>query len=260
MARPLIIGHRGASAVAPENTLAAFARAVSDGADGIEFDVRLSHDKVPVVIHDARLWRTARLACSVSDLSSRELSSIKVGSWFNRKFPRVARTEYEEETIPTLKSVFDFFSTSKGVLYLEMKCEASACDALAQGCVELIQNYSLAQRTLVECFYLPAITQVKRLDPRMQTVALFEPRFKQPISLFNRIAMVEKARDCGADEIAMHHTLIAQRVVAKARQLNMPCVVWTVDHPRWVRRAASLGLKALITNNPARMVQASNVD
>jgi glycerophosphoryl diester phosphodiesterase len=260
MARPLIIAHRGASAVAPENTLAAFARAVSDGADGIEFDVRLSHDKVPVVIHDARLWRTARLARSVSDLSSRELSSIKVGSWFNRRFPRVAQPEYEDETIPTLESVFDFFSTSRGVLYVEMKCETSACDALAEACVDLIRKYSLAGQALVECFHLPAITQVKRLDSRIRTVALFEPLFKQPISLFKRIAMVEKARDCGADEIAMHHTLIAQRVVDRARQLNMPCVVWTVDHPRWLRRAASLGLKALITNNPARIVQASNVD
>jgi glycerophosphoryl diester phosphodiesterase len=260
MARPLIIAHRGASAVAPENTLAAFARALRDGADGIEFDVRLAHDQVPVVIHDARLSRTARLARSVSDLSSRELSSIKVGSWFNRKFPHLARPEYDEEKIPTLTSALDFFSTSKCVLYLEMKCEGSPCDALACESVELIQKYSLVERALVECFHLPVITHVKRLDSRIRTVALFEPRFKQPTSFLKRMALVEKARDCGADEIAMHYTLISPRVVDRARQLNIPCVVWTVDQPRWVRRAASLALKALITNNPARMIQASNVD
>ncbi|MDQ3754751.1 MAG: glycerophosphodiester phosphodiesterase, partial [Acidobacteriota bacterium] len=59
MTPPLIIGHRGASAVAPENTLGAFARALDDGADGIEFDVRLARDGVPIVIHDATLKRTA---------------------------------------------------------------------------------------------------------------------------------------------------------------------------------------------------------
>jgi glycerophosphoryl diester phosphodiesterase len=258
-ARPLIIGHRGASALAPENTLAAFARALHDGADGIEFDVRLSKDNVPVVIHDATLSRTARTARSVADLSSRELKGIGVGSWFNSKFPHLARPEYAEEKLPTLKRAFDLLSRSKGLLYLEMKCDGSACESLAYESIELIQNYSFAERAIVECFHLPAITQVKKLDSRIRTAALFEPRLKQPTSLLKRMAMVEKARDCGADEIALHHTLITERVVDRARLLDIPCVVWTVDHPRWVRRAASLGLKALITNNPARMIQAGNV-
>src|SRR6185503_14444987 len=80
---PLILGHRGASAVAPENTLAAFSRAMSDGADGIEFDVRLSRDGVPVVIHDANLNRTAGVARRVSDLTAKELQEIDVGGWFD---------------------------------------------------------------------------------------------------------------------------------------------------------------------------------
>ena len=68
---PLIIGHRGASAIAPENTLAAFKRAIQDGADGIEFDVRLSQDGVPVVIHDATLARTGLTDGVVAELSGR---------------------------------------------------------------------------------------------------------------------------------------------------------------------------------------------
>jgi glycerophosphoryl diester phosphodiesterase len=68
---PLIIGHRGASALAPENTLAAFERAMRDGADGIEFDVRLARDAVPVVIHDAGLRRTGLREGEVESLTSR---------------------------------------------------------------------------------------------------------------------------------------------------------------------------------------------
>jgi len=71
-ATPLILGHRGASAIAPENTLAAFACAIRDGADGIEFDVRLSRDGLPVVIHDASLKRTGWKEISVSELTSAE--------------------------------------------------------------------------------------------------------------------------------------------------------------------------------------------
>ena len=77
--RPLIIGHRGASALAPENTLASFSRAIADGADGFEFDVRLSRDHIPVVIHDADLKRTAHKNSRVAALSAQELSQIDVG-------------------------------------------------------------------------------------------------------------------------------------------------------------------------------------
>ncbi len=81
---PLIIGHRGASALAPENTLAAFRRAIADGADGIEFDVRLARDGVAVVIHDATLERTGLLKRRVANLTADELQAIDVGSWFRR--------------------------------------------------------------------------------------------------------------------------------------------------------------------------------
>ena len=70
MNAPLIIGHRGASAVAPENTLAAFREAVAVGADGIEFDVRLTRDGVPVVIHDRDLRRTGGLPHRIADVAT----------------------------------------------------------------------------------------------------------------------------------------------------------------------------------------------
>ena len=74
---PLIIGHRGASAVAPENTIAAFREAIAAGADGIEFDVRLTRDGVPVIIHDNSLYRTARLPHRIADLTRSELEQIE---------------------------------------------------------------------------------------------------------------------------------------------------------------------------------------
>src|SRR6185312_12061571 len=101
----------GASALAPENTLAAFATALRDGADGIEFDVRLSSDGVPVVIHDATLGRTAMIKTAVSALTAAELCTVEVGSWFNRKFSHLARPEFAREPVPTLAQVFESFSS-----------------------------------------------------------------------------------------------------------------------------------------------------
>jgi glycerophosphoryl diester phosphodiesterase len=252
----LIIGHRGNSTLAPENTLAAFAQAMREGADGIEFDVRLTMDNLPVVIHDASLERTANLNRAVAELSSAELGDIDVGSWFNRKFSHLARSEYEVERIPPLKALFDFFSSMPGLLYLEMKCEDNDYKALTASCVDLINQYSFRERTVVLCFDLTALAAVKRLDPRIRTGALFEPRLKQPISFLKKLKLLEKARDIGAEEIALHHTLVTQRVVDKALEAELACVVWTVDHPRWVNRANKLGLKALMTNNPALMLRA----
>jgi len=89
---PLIIAHRGASAVAPENTLAAFARGLEDDAHGFELDVRLARDGVPVVIHDAKLQRTGSRADRVSQMTSAQLGEVDSGSWFNRARPALFRT------------------------------------------------------------------------------------------------------------------------------------------------------------------------
>ena len=88
---PLIIAHRGASALAPENTLAAFRKAIEDGAEGIEFDVRLSKDGKAVVFHDADLKRIAGRDEKIIDLSFAELQKIDMGTWFNRVFPHLGK-------------------------------------------------------------------------------------------------------------------------------------------------------------------------
>src|ERR1044072_6078360 len=105
---PLILGHRGSSATAPENTLAAFSQSIRDRADGIEFDVRLSRDGIPVVIHDATLKRTGRIDRRVSDLTATELQKVDVGSWFAEQ--RHSPQTLAGETIPSLAHVFELFA------------------------------------------------------------------------------------------------------------------------------------------------------
>jgi len=85
MQNPLIIAHRGASALAPENTFAAFKKALADGADGLEFDVRLTKDGEVIVFHDATLARLSDRKNLVSSLTLEELRKIDVGSWFARR-------------------------------------------------------------------------------------------------------------------------------------------------------------------------------
>ena len=107
MREPLIIGHRGACAVAPENTITAFRSAILAGADGIEFDVRLSRDGLTVVIHDDTLKRTGLIDRPVSELTATELQQVDVGSWFAR---RSEQNSFFGERLPLLPQVFDLFS------------------------------------------------------------------------------------------------------------------------------------------------------
>lgn len=254
---PLILGHRGASGVAPENTLAAFSRAIRDGADGIEFDVRLSRDAVPVVIHDATLNRTGLIDRLVGELTSSELQRIDVGSWFEGRV-QSPDVSFAGERLPSLAKVFDLFSVNTGLLYIEMKCDPGEGAALASAVVKLIHEFRMAARAVVESFDLSAIAEIKKIDKRIRTAALFEPKLSRPISTVRRLKMVDFACQHGAEEIALHHTLAGPRVIEKAKQKGLDVVVWTVDEPEWLARARSFGVKALITNSPATMVEHRN--
>lgn len=248
--RPLILGHRGASALAPENTLTAFKRAIDDGADGIEFDVQLSKDGVVVVIHDATLERTAGLRRRVREVPASELQQTDVSSWFSRR-----EKTFAGETIPTFDQVIDLFKSNAGWLYPEMKCEPKDAVELAARVVELVRASGFSERIIVESFDHSAIAKVKRLDPSIRTAALFEPKLRQPSSAIARPSLIDKALAVNANEVALHYLLAKPRVIEKALSKGLDAVVWTVDDLRWVKRAKGLGVKALISNNPRRMIE-----
>ena len=249
---PLIIGHRGAAAVAPENTLVSFERALADGADGVEFDVRLAKDGIPVCVHDANLRRTALRDGLIADLSSYELAQVDAGSWFNLKFPSLAKPEYTRATIPMLDAAFHLFKNRSSLLYVEMKCAQHEARELARAVVQLIREHSFAQKVVVKSFLLEAIKEIKLADEKIRTAALFERKVTRPFVIKRKL--LERAIACGADEISLHYTLAGARIVDEARARGLETIVWTVDNPLWVERARARGIRALITNNPALLI------
>ena len=249
---PLIIGHRGASARAPENTLAAFRLALDEGADGLEFDVRLARDGVPVVIHDATLARTALRDGTVETLDSETLTAIGAGTWFNRRSPALAQEPFTRECIPTLAQVFERFGSGARVLYVEMKCEDPASSApLARAVVELARAHNLAERVVVKSFAHALVRESKRLAPEIRAAALFDRNWSRP--LVSPSTVIAEAEACGADEISLHRSLLRRATVEAAHDKGLGVVVWTVDTHFWLRRATALGLRAVITNRPAEM-------
>ena len=240
MTSPLIIAHRGASAVAPENTIVAFEAAIAAGADGVEFDVRLTRDGVPVVIHDETLYRTGRVRRRVADLTFAELNKVDVGSWFDRD-------RFSSQRIPSLTQLFELIQPNNMVLYLEMKCRSGEQTNLAEACCRVIEEHRLKDRVIFECFEHSALQTVKNIDPTFKTAALFRP----PATF-----VLKRALALGASEIALHHTLTNKRIVEQARLANLKIVTWTVDDPAWIKRAQTRSIDALITKNPAALLAA----
>jgi glycerophosphoryl diester phosphodiesterase len=248
---PLIIAHRGASTAAPENTLAAFERALQDGADGIEFDVQLTRDQVPVVIHDATLKRTTGIDAHIAALSSSELATIDTGSWFNRRFPTRARAEYSSEIIPTLSRVFELIAPRCRRLYVELKCDTAEVGKLVEKVVAEVRAWGLEGRVVIESFPLATVAEVKRIAPELRTAAAFERRPGRP--LLSARTLLRHAHSCRVEELALARSLVSRHTVEASRACGLQTVVWTVDHPSWIKRAISLGLYAVITNDPAGM-------
>lgn len=249
---PLIIAHRGASAFAPENTFAAFRRAIDDGAEGIEFDVRLAKDDVPVVFHDSALNRLGKIDALVSDYTSDELKKIDVGSWFNEKYPAKFNGKFSAETVPTLADLLDFLSRYKGLIYVELKDEKSEMRRLAETVCKLIRQTNQLPQIIVKSFNLEGVKAVKQSLPEVRTAALFEPTML--MILRKKKLILEAAKKCFSDELSIHYSLATKKFVQQAKEKNLPVTIWTADNRAWVKRALNFGINAIITNNPARLL------
>jgi len=214
--------------------MAAFREAIAAGSNGIEFDVRLTRDGVPVIIHDNTLRRTTGLSHRIADLTLPELESLDVA-------------------VPSLEELFILFEDNDRMLFLEMKVDSAVEHTpLAEACCKLIDEHSFKERVFVECFDLAALEVVKSIDSEIKTAALFQPKLSRPSLSDQRI--IDRAKAIGASALALHHRLARESLVQKAIDADMRVAVWTVDDPAWIARAKSMGIEALITNNPAAML------
>jgi glycerophosphoryl diester phosphodiesterase len=238
--RPIIVAHRGSSAHAPENTLAAFRRAVSDGADAVEFDVRMTRDGEIVVIHDSHLRRTAGGAGRVERRSAAELRRLSAGAWFGASF--------SAERIPTLDEVLEMLPRSIG-LNIELKAglRTRRNPALVERCCAVIRRHRAESRVLFSSFHHPFIRRARRLLPSAAAGLLFHPirRATAPA--------VAAARRAGAQYIILGGGTLRKGVVHKAHDRGVCVAEFTVNTPGRFARALRYGIDAVITDDPSSL-------
>lgn len=234
----LNIAHRGASAAAPPNTLAAFEKAIELGADGIEFDVHLSADGVPVVIHDFSVDTTTDGSGHVASLSLAQLKELDAGSYFDPIFAG--------ERIPTLDQVLEMVG-SRLLLNIELKTLSLRDNGLERTVIAQVKRHGLDNdnRVLLSSFNPFSLRRAKKLAPHVPVGLLYAPDLPLPL----RRAWL--APFIGPHE-ARHpeHTMVDAHYMAWARQHDYRVNTWTADTPDEMHRLISLGVDAIITNVP----------
>lgn len=232
---PLIIAHRGASAVAPENTLAAFKLAHQAGADGIELDVMLSKDNQLVIMHDDTVDRTTNGSGRVRDMTYAELKELDVGSHFS--------ADFVGEKIPLLTQVYELLG-KKLLINVELKNYATPFDDLTAKVIELTEKFNLVDSIILSSFNPINLSKARRINRNIR-LGLLTASGKPGKILRSRVGRIFPY-----DALHPHYSDTNSNLVQYMHQINRHVNVWTVDDPDELLRLKALGIDAVICNDP----------
>jgi len=287
--KPLIIGHRGAAGLAPENTLAAFARACELGVDGIELDVLVSADGELVVHHDFRLkpeiartadgnWISSASPPAVKDLTVAQLKAYDVGrlqpkTSYAGRYPE--QSPVDGERIPTFKQVIELFKKScnpSARLFVEIKTspEEQALtpppEAVSDQVLRMLKEEGIAERTWVLSFDWRNLVHIQKIAPELVTVYLtvstpavntLKPNQPGPspwmagfdIDDFNGSAP-RAVKAAGGRVWSPFFKNLSQESLEEARRLGVEVSVWTPDGPEDLKQMIRIKVDAITTNRP----------
>lgn len=231
-----VIAHRGASHLAPENTLASVELAWRLGADAVEVDVRLTRDGRIVAIHDETTDRTAGLHLEVAATHSSQLRRLDVG---RHKHPK-----FVGERIPYLEEVFQTVPPGRQ-LFVEIKCGPEILPPL----VEIIARSGKRSQVVIIGFNLATVRAAKALLPDVPAYWLCDKRLL--VSYGRSIA--EKARACGIDGLDVHWSGLTRRFIRAVKAAGLRLYIWTVDDPAQALRLKAMGADGITTNRPGRL-------
>ncbi len=242
--RPLVFAHRGGAALAPENTLLAFDRALELGVDGIELDVRGSRDGIVVVHHDATLGRTTGVAGGVETFTAAELGRMDAAYRFQPERGHPFRGQ--EIGVPRLR---DVLARYPGVpLIVELKRPGAG---FARAVVDEVRAAGAIDRVCIGAEDVGGLRAVRAHEPRLATSAgrdevrwwLYRSRMRWPVRHV-------RYRAFQVPERAGWTRVVSPRFVRHAHAVGVPVQLWTVDEVEDMRRLLDWGVDAIITDRP----------
>ncbi len=221
-----IWGHRGASAYAPENTMKAYRLAYEQGADGIEIDVHLSKDGIPVIMHDETLNRTSNLSGRIVDYPLSVLKQADVG---------------EGEKIPTLREVLAFIADTRMEINIEVKSDIILYPGLERKVTDMVAEFGVSDLVYYSSFNHYCLLTLKKIVPEARVGLLYMAGLVEPW---------DYALKLGAD--ALHPYLPCLQLddyIANAHRHHLAVRPWTVNNQNDMFELKKAGVDAIITND-----------
>lgn len=234
---PAIIAHRGASAKAPENTLAAFRMAVEQQSDGIELDVHLTVDGEVVVIHDANLGRTTNGTGSVHEKTIEELKQLDAGSWYG--------AEFAGERLPALSEVFELVG-NRVLINIELKGPGLIRSKLPGRVLEVVSKYGVEERVIFSSFNPWLLRQIARQRPKARIGMLLPPGgIAHWVRRMSKSIVTPWAWH-------PHHSTITADFFELTKRENRPVLAYTVNQPEDISRLCAMRIYGIITDDPLK--------
>ena len=235
--KPLVLGHRGASAYAPENTLAAFNLAFEQGADGIELDVTLTKDRVPVVIHDNQVDRTTDGHGDIRQMTFAEVQQLDAGCKFD---------QYRGERIPTLAQVLDTLGT-RGKIVLEIKRWANefANDGRERIIANVIRQAKTADNLIVSSFHPFSMYWIAQELPQVPRAFIYHTNIFPWLVQRSWFRSLTHPR-----ELHINEAMATSKYVRWAKNKKYSVTVYHPDEPEPMRRYLAMGVAGIMSNKP----------
>ncbi|WP_130859851.1 glycerophosphodiester phosphodiesterase [Gracilibacillus phocaeensis] len=235
----IIYAHRGASKQAPENTMPAFDLAYQQGADGIETDVQLTKDNIPVLIHDEKLQRTTNGKGYIKDKTYQELKQLDAGSWKN--------PFYQGTTIPTLDDLLKWNQDKHLALNIELKNNVFAYQGIERVVYNKLADYQMLEKSVISSFNHRSIQHISESQQSIDYSLLSGKKAKDLISYGTHIQ---------AAGIHIRYRLLSGPLIKLAQANQLYVAVYTVNMPATIKRAIRLGCHAIFTDVPQVAKQA----
>ncbi len=240
MIHPVRIAHRGASGsgLAPENTLAAFERAIQLGVDAVELDVRASRDGVLVVMHDPTIDRTTDREGPVAQLTFAQLREADAGAWFGSQFVG--------QRIPTLQEAFDLLR-HRALAVVEIKA-----DWLAEHVLKVAHEADVVDQIIIQSFSPETVRRSNAVDPSVPTALLLGKLPTSPARMRAR-RVAREVLEVGANILNVWHAALTPPFFEEMRKRGVTVWTWTVDEQAVLRDVIQMGVQGIISNYPDRL-------
>jgi glycerophosphoryl diester phosphodiesterase len=235
--KPMIFAHRGACALAPENTLHSFELAITHKADAIELDAKLSRDGVVMVIHDQTVNRTTDGSGKVMELTLSELKHLDAGSFFG--------PGYSGEKIPTLDEVFETVGM-RLIVNVELTNYKSKKDALVEKVVDVVKRHNYQENVLFSSFLPGNLVKCRQLLPDCPVALLCLPGI---MGLYSRSSL---SRHFSPQVIHPYLSDVNQVYIEREHKSGRRVHVWTVNHEKDILFLRDAGADGIFTDNPLK--------